>query len=140
MCFHCQELYPGHIFHKYNRECASVRTSKESIAIERSHVLACQLLLTVPETKEGALHKREVRDGEMRQPYLVRSVFMKASRQSPVYCGLVQCAFSRLPTPDSKIVKCKLRNILYAHTQADKCAPTHAHTWQTQPKHTGTQH
>lgn len=53
LCFPCQELYPGHIFHKNNHECASVRTSKKSKAIERSLVLACQLLLAVPETKRG---------------------------------------------------------------------------------------
>lgn len=63
LCSRCQELYPGHIFHKNNHECASVRTSKESKAIERSHVLACQLLLTLPEKKEGALHRKRSERG-----------------------------------------------------------------------------
>ncbi len=67
LCLQRQELFPGHIFHKNNHECASVRTSKQSKAIERSPVLACQLLLTLPETKGGELHERGVRKGERRQ-------------------------------------------------------------------------
>lgn len=46
--YRCQELYPGHTFSKNNPKCAYVHTSKESVAIERSRVAACRLLLTTP--------------------------------------------------------------------------------------------
>lgn len=63
----CQELYPGHVFHKNKHECVSVHASKRSKAIEHSHVPACLFLLAPPATKEGELHKRGVRKGKIRQ-------------------------------------------------------------------------
>lgn len=95
-----------------------MRTSKESIAAEHSHVLACQLLLTVPDTKEGAPHKGRAR-AEAAVPGEL-CLFLKASGSLRPAHG----AFSRLQqlTPSSPSAGHR------APAHSTSSAKTHTHT------------
>lgn len=95
--FSVSRAVPRAHFHKNNRQRASAHTLKKSQAIECSHVLACQFLLTLPETKKRVLKKnKEWEKARWDSNNLLRSVFMKASRKSLVYCRPIQCVFSHL--------------------------------------------